>query len=224
MIKKKIILLAAFLGLISINSMAAFSVESTRLIYEEKNKSAQVTVSSQGHKNYLVQSWVETSAGKHTMDFVIVPPLFKLPGDRKNSIQVIRNSQQPSDRESLYWLNIKFVEPSSKDEKNVLRFSVTNRIKLIHRPDSLKDIDMTEMAKQIKVSSSQHELILENPGAVYINLNKLLLGDKELENPGYLPPYSTVKIPLEESPASGSQIQINYLNDYGASFFQSFPI
>lgn len=48
-------------------------------------------------------------------------------------------STLPSDKESLYWLNVKFVAPSSEDLEHVLRYSMTNKIKLIYRPTALSD-------------------------------------------------------------------------------------
>ncbi|MBA5838935.1 fimbria/pilus periplasmic chaperone, partial [Morganella morganii] len=49
-----------------------------------------------------------------------------------------------ADRESLYWLNVKFVAPSEEGQENVLRYSMTNRIKILYRPaalDNSRDIE-----------------------------------------------------------------------------------
>lgn len=223
MMKKTLIfIVASMMGVAS--SWAAFSVETTRVVYEEKNKSAQFTVANKGKKNYLVQSWIEDANGKHSMDFLAVAPLFKLNGDSKQSIQIIRNSTQPGDRETLYWINIKFVEPSPKGEENVLRYSVTNKIKLIHRPHVLQGVEMPEQVKNLKVSSDGQLLTIENPGAVYINLNNLLINEKNIENPGYISPHETVRIKLKDVSSPGSRVRVNYINDFGASLNEEFGI
>jgi fimbrial chaperone protein len=216
MIKKILFFMAAACVGIG-NSLAAFSVETTRLVYEESNKSEQVTVANKGGKNYLVQTWIEDINGKHSMDFLAVAPLFKLKGDSKQSIQIIRNSVQPTDRESLYWINIKFVEPTSKDGANVLRYSLVNRIKLIHRPDALLDVQMVEEVKKVKASVEGKQLVLENPSAVYINLNNVYVNEQVLENPGYIAPHSSERIELKESLKPKSIVRLNYINDYGVS-------
>ncbi|WP_370681582.1 molecular chaperone [Comamonas sp. GB3 AK4-5] len=221
---KKILFLVATTCVGLSNSWAAFSVEATRLVYEESNKSEQVTVANKGGKNYLVQSWIEDASGKHTMDFLAVAPLFKLKGDSKQSIQIIRNSAQPTDRESLYWINIKFVEPTSKDGVNVLRYSLVNRIKLLHRPDVLRDVQVAEEVKKLKVAVEGKQLVLENPSAVYINTNNIYVNEQAVENPGYIAPHSSARIDLEEAPKSKSLVRVNYINDYGVSLNQEFGI
>jgi fimbrial chaperone protein len=203
---------------------ASFSVETTRLVFEESNKSEQVTVANKGSKNYLVQSWIEDVEGRHTMDYLVVPPLFKIKPESKQAIQIVRNSGQPSDRENLYWINIKFLEPSSKDAKNVLRYSVVNRIKLIHRPKDLEEVQIAEEVKKLKISANGKQLSVENPTPVYINLNNIFLNGKEINNPGYIEPRGAVNIDVETVPGADSVIRLNYINDFGVSLDEEFSL
>lgn len=223
MIKKILFFIAASCVSVT-HCLAAFSVETTRLVFEESNKSEQVTVANKGSKNYLVQSWIEDVEGKHTMDYLVVPPLFKIKPESKQAIQIIRNSVQPADRESLYWINIKFLEPSSKDAKNVLRYSVVNRIKLIHRPKELEEIQIAEEVKKLKVSTNGKQLLIENPTPVYINLNNVFIGEKEISNPGYIEPHATVHIDLESVPKAEGIIRLNYINDFGVALQEDFSL
>ena len=47
----------------------------------------------------------------------------------------------PTDRESLFWLNILEVPPRDEDENNALQFSFRSRFKLFFRPSQLKSVD-----------------------------------------------------------------------------------
>jgi fimbrial chaperone protein len=205
-----------------LTSHAAFSVETTRIIHHENDKSSQFTVSNTGNKNYLIQTWIETTDNKQTNDFAAVPPLFKLNANTKNTIQVIRNSQQPADRESLYWANIKFVEPSVVKQDNVLRYSITNRIKLIYRPEVLRNVDLTEQVSKLKFTVSGKKLLIENPTPVYVNLNGISVGDDVQKNPGYFAPFSKTTIDLSKHYAADNAVKINYINDFGASISTTF--
>lgn len=48
----------------------------------------------------------------------------------------------PTDRESLFWLNILEVPPRDEDENNALQFSFRSRFKLFFRPSQLKSVDL----------------------------------------------------------------------------------
>ncbi len=67
-------------------AQAGVIVGGTRLIYEGGKKESSLSVSNPDKGPYLIQTWVETTAGgAEKAPFVVTPPLFRLDGDQKTS-------------------------------------------------------------------------------------------------------------------------------------------
>lgn len=204
---------------------AGFGLETTRVIYHEKdNSEGVVAFNTDKNRNYLLQSWIEDEKGKITQNFAVTPPLLKLRAEQKNTIQLTKIAELPNDRESLYWLNVKFVAPSSEDLENVLRYSMTNRIKLIYRPTALTDDKLENSIKEVKWIQSESSLKVSNPTPFYINIAKLKVNAKEIDAPSYIEPFSDFNISLPKNNGKISNISLTYINDYGRGLEVEYPI
>ncbi|TCM65167.1 fimbrial chaperone protein [Acinetobacter calcoaceticus] len=208
---------------ISIPAYAGFGLETTRVIYQEKDKNQSVVAfNTDQDTNYLLQSWVENNQEQLSPDFVTTPPLLKLRPQQKNTIQITKNSNQSNTTEQLYWLNVKFIAPSDKNLENVLKYSMTHRIKLIYRPSELSVFELAEEVKKIKWQMHDGALYAENPTAFFINIAALKINATDLEAPSYFPPYSKTQLPIQLIPASQKSIQLTYINDYGKAVIETF--
>ncbi|WP_170692593.1 molecular chaperone, partial [Escherichia coli] len=92
--------------------------------------------------SYLIQSWVDDSkTEKKSQDFVITPPLFMLPTRKEASLRImfLGKTNLPTDRETLYWMNVKAIPPTDEKntQKNTLQLALQNKIKLFYRPENL---------------------------------------------------------------------------------------
>ncbi|MEQ4794189.1 molecular chaperone, partial [Klebsiella variicola subsp. variicola] len=151
-------------------SFGGFGLETTRVIYnEQSNNEGFVAFNTDKDTNYLLQSWIEDLNGKVTQNFVITPPLLKLVAQQKNTLQVTKNITLPNDVESMYWINVKFVAPSNENLENVLRYSMTNKIKLIYRPQSLSHINIENEVKTLKWSLKNGNIVITNNTPFFIN-------------------------------------------------------
>lgn len=84
MFTKKITISVLTCLLFTVKSYAGFGLETTRLVYHEKNNSEGVVAfNTDKNRNYLLQSWVEDNAGKVSSDFVSTPPLLKLRAEKE---------------------------------------------------------------------------------------------------------------------------------------------
>lgn len=223
LIKNAVLSISLFFSLTSM-SLAGFGLEATRVIFYEGSFSASVVAfNTDKETNFLVQSWIENSDDIMTMDFVATPPIFKLKAEHKNTIQITKNANLSENQESLYWLNVKFVAPSSKSNENILRYSMSNKIKLIYRPITLKSIDMQKEVENIKWKYSKDNLIIDNNSPIYINIADLKIDKKEINAPSFISPYSKVKI-ASKIVHPNSTISLRYINDYGTPILQEYKI
>lgn len=208
------------------SSFAGFGLETTRVVYSETSKNEGfVAFNSDKNTNYLLQSWVEDLNGKLTQDFVITPPLIKLMAQQKNTLQVTKNTTLPNDIESMYWINVKFVAPSNENLENVLRYSMTNRIKLIYRPQSLKNDNIEKEIKELKWSSKNNNLVVSNNSPYFINISKLFIDGKEIEQlPGFLSPKSETIISVNKALSGKEKIKLFYIDDFGKNLPMEFAL
>ncbi|GAA0349587.1 molecular chaperone [Morganella psychrotolerans] len=226
MFTKKITISVLTCLLFTVKSYAGFGLETTRLVYHEKNNSEGVVAfNTDKNRNYLLQSWVEDKAGKVSPDFVSTPPLLKLRAEQKNTLQVTKVVNLPSDRESLYWLNVKFVAPSSEGKENVLRYSMTNRIKIIYRPESLDNKDIETYVDKLTWSVSGNTLTVKNPTPYYVNVSKLVINNQEIKlSDGYLTPKSEETLKLSGTTNAPAHIRLTYINDYGKAIEKNVSV
>lgn len=86
----------------------------------------------------MIQSWVEDKDGNKTKDFLATPPLFVVKPKGENTLRLMHvGTPLPTDRESVYWVNVKAipaVEKRSLEDKNALQLAVLSRIKLLLDP------------------------------------------------------------------------------------------
>ncbi|MCT8264574.1 molecular chaperone [Proteus terrae] len=199
------------------SSFAGFGLETTRVIYnEQSNNEGFVAFNTDKDTNYLLQSWIEDLNGEVTQNFVITPPLLKLVAQQKNTLQVTKNITLPNDIESMYWINVKFVAPSNKNLENVLRYSMTNKIKLIYRPQLLSNINIEDEVKKLKWSLKNGNMVVTNNTPFFVNIGKIVLNNNEIQdNPGYLPPKSETIIKINKVQSSQNKIQLIYIDDFG---------
>lgn len=197
---------------------AGTGLEATRIIYSEKDRSQSiVTFNTDKKTSFLAQSWIENEQGEISADFIATPPILKLRPEQKNTIQLTKNVVLKSDQESLYWLNVKFVPPVNSDDENILKFSMTHRIKLIYRPESLSKLPLEQEAEKLTWDVKNNQLQLNNPTGFYINLAKVEVNGEEIKAMSYIAPYSQNKISLSSGTKAHSKIEISYINDYGKS-------
>ncbi|MBI6528486.1 molecular chaperone [Proteus vulgaris] len=224
-LKKTLLGLGLLLSSIT-SSFAGFGLETTRVIYNENNNNEGfVAFNSDKNTNYLLQSWVEDLNGKLTQDFVITPPLIKLMAQQKNTLQVTKNTTLPNNIESLYWINVKFVAPSNENLENVLRYSMTNRIKLIYRPDALNNPKIESKINQLKWSYKNNDLVVVNNSPYFLNIGKLIIDGKEIEAvPSYFAPQSETIININKVISGKEKIKLIYIDDFGKSLPVEFSL
>lgn len=202
---------------LSLQAEAAVALGATRVIYHAGQKQVQLAVTNNDEKStFLIQSWVENSAGQKDGRFVITPPLFSMQGKKENTLRIIdaTSNQLPRDRESLFWLSVKAIPAmdKSKTNDNVLQLAIISRIKLYYRPSGLS-VAPEKVAESLRFRRQAGKLTISNPTPYYATVTELNAGTRKLNN-ALVPPLSEASVDLPAD--AGSQITYRTINDYGA--------
>ena len=215
-------------------AFAGLQLGGTRIIYSAHQKSATITVLNRGGSTpYLVQPRVSRELNKTGgAPFVVMPQLFRLEPDGENAVRVVKlPADLPSDRESLFWMNVLAIPASNipRDAKMDAAtlgklsgrgvISLGQTIKLIYRPDGLSGVSAS--GGQLKVSRSSRGVKLENPTPFIISLISLDVGGHAILT-SRLTVKSTTLLPFssEEIPFPGltwpADIKWETINDSGS--------
>lgn len=119
-LKNKIIsTIVLIVGVISVSLSVqdGVSLGTTRVIFPIDKEQVILPISTSLDEDaYLIQSWVENKDGGKSEQFMITPPLFMMQGKKENNLLILdkKNTQLPTDRESLFWVNVKSIPASDK--------------------------------------------------------------------------------------------------------------
>ena len=214
---KKIFIFLYLIFMVATISHAGVIVGGTRIIYDANKKEVSLSVKNPDNSPYLIQSWIDNSSEKDSKKppFIITPPLFRLNMGQENLLRIIYiDDSLPTDRESVFWLNIKSIAATDKKLINRLQISVRTRIKLFFRPAKL-DGNPQEAYKRLTFVHSNGLLTITNPTPYFVSFYSLHVGKYEINNPGMIAPKSTTSLPLSSS-ESGT-ISWKAITDYGGT-------
>lgn len=186
-----------FVGTLSLlfmgSTLATVVLDKTKIVFDGSDQEMAVNIQNTDNTPTLVQSWI-SKEDKSSKDFIVTPPLFRLEGQNKASLRVVKMNQNlPKDRESLYYLNVKSVAPNDPNLKNRLNLAVNSKISLRYRPDSLSQEGADNAYKKLTFAINGNYLIVKNPTAYYVPFSRLELGNKKIKNPGYIAPFADAK-------------------------------
>ena len=208
---------------------AGVNVGATRVIYQSKEKEANLSLSNSSEDGvpYLVQSWVSPYENRDDSadEFIITPPLFRLDAKGQNILRIIATNAQklPTDKESLFLLNVKAIPAKSAEQsnQNVLQIALKTTIKLFYRPAGLQG-SLEEAVKNLQWRAEGGKLTVQNPSGFNVVVSDLQINNSASKGmPEVIKPGSTVTttIPLKNS----DTLQLSYINEYGSTV-QATPI
>jgi chaperone protein EcpD len=225
------------LCLYAATAQASVIIGGTRVVFPAKQGEVTVRLSNEGDHPALVEAWIDTGDLNSTPDtvstpFLITPPLFRIEPRKDQSLRIIYtqgNQTLPSDRESLFWLNVLEIPPKPTGAqyagRNTLQFAIRSRLKFFYRPanlpgDALKAPDQLTFKT---VGGQGATLEVHNPTPYYITISKLAIGadGKPLAGvSGMVAPFGDLRLPLKgltQAPSAGTPVVFTTLDDYGAA-------
>ena len=216
-------------------SFANIVVNGTRVIYEEGAREQTVRMTNRGTTPVLVQAWIDENAGNKNPEdarspFLMTPAVFRLDGDKGQALRIKQiDSKMPTDKESVYWLNILEV-PVKPQAENYLQMAIRTRLKLFYRPKGLAG-QANDQAKQLtwRMVREDGKTFIEgsNPTPLHASLTQLKLKSGTVESEAIdadmIEPFGKHRWPVD---MKGTPTTLNFglVNDYGAVLLQDAPI
>ncbi|WEJ89519.1 MAG: molecular chaperone [Klebsiella huaxiensis] len=196
-------------------SYAGMLIEKTRVIYHEGEVTQSVNIMNVNPYPTFVQTWVDLGEVNNfkqsaSSPFVLIPPIFNLRPNEIKSVRVIFNGQKlPTDRESLYWINI-YEVPAIKEAPGIdkyLLMSMKTQLKLIYRPKNLTG-NVNDAGNSVSCSLKQD--------------NHLSLTCRN--NSGYVLSYNDIIVNIQGKYYKASADLDLMIKPFSESFFSLIPI
>lgn len=210
-------------------------ISGTRVIYPSTAREVTLELTNKGTLPALVQVWMDSGdrrirPGADRLPFLITPPITRIEALRGQSLRLAYVGQGlPSNKESVFWLNVLEVPPSAKSAvagQNLVQLAFRSRIKLFYRPEGLAG-DIQKSANglrwQLLHQASGYVLRASNPSSYHVSISNLDLttvqaGQYANRSGGMVAPGASFDFPLERlsGPVQAKTVTFYWLNDYGA--------
>lgn len=211
----------AFLAFsLSSAAMASIVIKGTRVIYPSSAKEVTVRLDNPGKSPVIIQTWIDKGDPKAAPEsihvpFSITPPIGRINSGKGQTLRIgFLGETLPSDKESLYWLNVLEVpaKSTSTTGDNYLQLTFRSRIKLFYRPDGLPGLANIAV-NSLHWSSNGKVLQASNPTPYYVSLAFVEANGHKVEGE-MVPPGGKQDFAISLNP--GDSITGTYVNDYGA--------
>lgn len=215
------ILSAVLLSAIILPAHAGIVIYGTRVIYPAEKKEVVVQLVNQGEQASLVQSWIDDGntslpPEKIQVPFMLTPPVARVAAESGQQIKIKKMPNSlPDNKESLFYLNVLDIPPNSQENagKNVLKFAMQNRIKLIWRPSRIAAVTKDSF-QGIGLFRSNKTVIMKNDTVNWITVTDVKAGNTKINDQTImLPPLSTQNINMKY--ASTSRYEVTIIDDNG---------
>ncbi|MFZ2578982.1 MAG: fimbria/pilus periplasmic chaperone [Citrobacter portucalensis] len=200
---------------------AGIVIYGTRVIYPADKKEVLVQLMNQGNRSSLVQSWIDDGDSslppeKIHVPFMITPPVAKVVGNSGQQLKIKKMPNMlPNNKESLFYLNVLDIPPNNPDSagKNILKFAMQNRIKLIYRPTGISQVNKHTFQKlSMKRSGSIYSI--KNDAANWVTVTEVKANNVKINNESImLAPLSSADVALKS--ANTNQYKMTIIDDHG---------
>ncbi|MCK3841655.1 molecular chaperone [Pseudomonas sp. W15Feb34] len=213
----RMLLIVSMLLALTPPAHAALKIEGTRLIYFGHDKAASIGVVNQAQRKVLVQTWItgEDEAASANVPFAVTEPLVQLAAGEHHQLRILYAGEGlPTDRESLFWLNIMEV-PLKSEDPNSMQFAIRQRLKLFYRPPTLQGGSAEAVQQLVWRSDDGRTLTVSNPSAFHLSLINLQTDSQALSDYLLLKPYESKTLSAPGPLPKGASLHFTEINDIG---------
>ncbi|MCS3770602.1 fimbrial chaperone protein [Aeromonas hydrophila] len=194
---------------------SGISLGATRVVYTTGSKQVSLSVSNGNRETaFMLQAWVENEQGKNSNEFIVTPPLFMIKPGQENILRIMHTGKEiPTDKESVYWINVKAIPPKPKEGQgqNTLQLAVLNKIKLFYRPGDLQ-VTPEKAFDSLKIEKRAASVNIENPTPYHITMVNIKINNQPADSV-MVKPFSSLDL---RSSGTVSSFSYQTINDYGA--------
>ncbi|RIY31420.1 hypothetical protein CKF54_06655 [Psittacicella hinzii] len=224
-------LATVFLGAFTLQQSFANVIMATRVVYPANQKSVVFNLTASGETPSLVQVWIDSgdinsNPATTKSPFVITPPISRVDPGKGQTLRITYTGQDlPTDRESIFYLNILDIPPKPTGEKapaNYLQIAIKSRIKLFYRP--ALDISLYEAFAKVEWSVSKegkkNYLVVTNPTPYYITYEQIeiVAGNSTVKVPDadMVAPFASVRYEISRAVNANAEVRWVTIDDNGA--------
>lgn len=212
-------------------------ISGTRIIYPATAREVTLELTNKGNMPALVQVWLDAGdrrirPGAEAMPFLITPPITRIEARHGQSLRLAyvgNTAGLPQNRESVFWLNVLEVPPSTKAslaDQNQVKLAFRSRIKLFYRPEGLaEDVGYAanHLRWQLVRQGEGYALRASNPGQYHVSISNLELQTAQAkryanQSGGMVSPGGSADFPIDKlaGTVQAKTVTFYWLNDYGA--------
>lgn len=202
-----------------------FGFTSTRIIFNEKgNKGSSVSFVNNTNKTYLVAPAVyEADKNGNKSDvrspaFVVSPFLKKSQPFSEDVLKIVRTGGRlPDDTESLFYLSSVLIpsRTSSVPERIAVDVGYRWNMKILYRPLSLKDENISKSLEKLKVLKEGNRIKLINNSPLWMTVVNVKVNDSTVNEGAaiMISPHSSAL--LNETAVSATSVSLQLVDESG---------
>lgn len=169
---------------LALPTQAAVNLSATRVVFDKGAASASITLVNSADYPVMVQAWIDDGDPQGTPQtasspLVVLPPVFRLAPLEQRTLRLLTSGKGlPTDRESLFWLNVYEIppnQPAVNSEKLLLAFRT--QLKVLWRPVGVDKLS-EGAGNKLRFSLSDNMLTVANPTPWNISLAEIKLGSQ----------------------------------------------
>ncbi|GAA3612288.1 molecular chaperone [Gibbsiella greigii] len=237
MMKKLSALLLFTLCLISAGAKAGIIASATRVVFNQGDNEKSLMLVNTNAYPIMVQTWVDNGDVNAAPElsnapFVSLPSVFSMQPGTLRGLRLIYGGQTlPTDRESVFWLNLYEIppnQPTTPPQKTRVTLAMNTQMKIFYRPKTLAGQAASAPDKitfTLRQAGKHHELICKNSSAFYLSFAQLSvrLGNKDYpvrqESDMMTAPFSSKRYFIDNANGAaalpGTTVKAAIINDLG---------
>lgn len=215
--------------LVSLHSYGKTYLDKTRVIINEIDNEETVNIRNVDASPILLQIWIDNGNMNEDVlttktPFLITNPIVKVLGGNNHQIRIlsIDNSGLPTDKESIFWLNVLEIKEKQRDgTEDKVNIAFRTRIKLFYRPASINQLAGQDMKKkltfQLLDDKGNTNIKVNNPTPIYQTFSfASKKNERNLINGNdMVAPFSSVTWSVTDDIKKGDTIDFLTINDSG---------